>query len=149
MPQQFEKKVVIQAYPATVWANITQPRLMKKWMGPPEMELAILTNWEVGRPIVITGFHHARFENKGVVLQYDANRVLQYTHLSSASRLPDIPGNASIITFTLQPQGHATALTLSITGFATDTIYHHLAFYWRTALELLKKAVEDPLAALH
>lgn len=53
MTQQIDKTIIIKA-----------PRI-----GEPEMGIEIITNWQVGSPIVIKGFHHKKFENKGTVLQ--------------------------------------------------------------------------------
>ena len=47
MNPTFEKKVLINADPATVWEALTKPAQMIQWMGEPEMQLAIKTNWQV------------------------------------------------------------------------------------------------------
>ena len=39
------------------------------------------------------------------------------------------------------------SLTLTITNFPTEAIYKHLDFYWRTALEVFKRFVEQHHAA--
>ena len=115
---------------------------MKQWMGDAEMEIDIQTTWQVNSPIVISGFHHLKFENKGTVLQFEPGQALKYNFLSSISRLPDIPENYTIIGFTLSPADNQTALTLVITNFPTETIYLHLDFYWRTTIELIKHFTE-------
>lgn len=142
MIKRIDKSVIIQANPSEVWRNITDPEKMKQWMAEPEMEVEIRTNWEINSPVVITGFHHVRFENKGIVLQYEDNKLLKYSHLSSLSRLPDISGNYSVFTFVLNPVDHQTELAFSATGFPTESIFKHLDFYWKTTLELLKKFIE-------
>lgn len=139
---QFEKTIQIQAHDSTVWNTLTDPKLMKQWMGESEMDIDIQTDWRINSPIVISGFHHAKFENKGIVLQYEPNRKLMYTHFSSLSRLPDKPENHSIIEFTLTPLENQTSLTLTISNFPTETIFKHLEFYWRTSLEMLKTFIE-------
>lgn len=72
-------------------------------MGEPEMKLEIETTWEINSPIFIRGFHHIKFENKGIVLKYQPERMLRYTHLSSVSRLPDKIENYSALEFVLTP----------------------------------------------
>src|ERR1044071_550967 len=104
----------IQSQPSNVWSWLTEQHLMKKWMGEPEMNLEITTDWVVRNPIIIRGFHHAKFENKGVVLKYEPYRIIQYTHLSSISRLPDLPENYTIITFRLNQQEQQTALKIRV-----------------------------------
>lgn len=137
-----ERTIAINALPPTVWNALIRPELMKRWMAEPEMRLEISTDWAVGSPITIRGFHHVRFENKGTVLQVEPCRVLRYTHLSSLSRLPDRPEHYSIVEFRLAAAQDETALTLTLGNFPTATIQKHLDFYWRTTLEILKRFVE-------
>ena len=143
MSYRIENTLVINAPATTVWDNLTQPPLMTQWMGGDDHQLRIKTNWQVKGPITMTGFHHLPFENKGTVLQFDPGKILSYTQLSSLSRLPDQPGNYSVITFLLTPAKDQTSLTLTINNFPTETIYRHLDFYWRATLVLLKKFIEE------
>jgi uncharacterized protein YndB with AHSA1/START domain len=143
MTNLIEKTVVINALAADVWKALTQPFLMKQWMGENEMNLHIQTSWAVNSPITISGFHHLPFVNKGTVLQFDAEKVLSYSHNSSLSRLPDVPENYSVIKFNLSPADTQTALTLTISNFPTETIYKHLEFYWQSTIVLLQKFIES------
>jgi uncharacterized protein YndB with AHSA1/START domain len=142
MTQRIDRTIIIKAAPSTVWGTLTNPDLIKQWMAEPEMEIEIITDWKVGSPIVIKGFHHLKFENKGIVLQFEPNKVLKYSHLSSLSRLPDKPENYSITEFRLTLLENQTSLTLSLTNFPTETIFKHLDFYWRTNREIIKTLVE-------
>jgi uncharacterized protein YndB with AHSA1/START domain len=142
MTYLIEKTVQINAPASAVWKTLTEPALMKQWMGDPETEIDIQTNWLVNGPIVISGFHHMKFENKGTVLEFEPGQALKYNFLSSLSRLPDLPENYTVIEFTLCPADKQTALTLVITNFPTETIYRHLDFYWRTTIELIKQLAE-------
>lgn len=146
MPDTFSTDVTIQAAPTAVWAALTVPEQMTAWMGAPEMKLSVETDWKVGTALLIRGFHHLPFENKGIVLQYDEERLLRYTHLSSASRLPDVPESYTLFTFTLTPVAGHTLLALTLENFPTETIRRHLEFYWRTAIVLIKKYVEQQAA---
>src|SRR5690606_15602797 len=138
-----EKKIIINAPAREVWNALTNVQAMKKWMGDPAMELEILTTWETGSPIIIKGFHHTRFENKGTVLEYTVDQVVSYDFLSSVSRLPDTKENHTVLRFILTPDENSTTLALIISNFPTETIYQHLNFYWNGTLMLLKKHVEN------
>ncbi|MES2133227.1 MAG: SRPBCC domain-containing protein [Bacteroidota bacterium] len=139
----FSKTVVIHALSSEVWQALTNPELMKQWMA--EEEITIITHWKVGAPILIKGEGHwVYFENKGIVLQYEPEKVLQYSHLSSLSKLPDTAENYSLIKFNLVPTENQTTLTLSLGNFPTESIYKHLAFYWNITLNLLKEFIEKP-----
>lgn len=136
-------RIVIDAPPARVWEALTTPELMKRWMGEPEMPLDIRTSWVVGSPIVVTGRHHVQFVNTGTVLHFEPNRLLRYSHLSSLSRLSDASENHSTLEFQLATTGDGTELTLTVTGFPTESIFRHLDFYWRSTLHVLKRFVES------
>lgn len=138
------EKAIIDASPSVVWRILTVPELMINWMGDPAMELQVNTSWELNSAIRISGIHHGRFVNHGTVLVYEPDKALSYSHLSSASRLPDSPENYSILQFELSPLNGQTILTLRIENFPTATIFQHLRFYWRTAIVKIKRQAEGP-----
>jgi uncharacterized protein YndB with AHSA1/START domain len=135
------KSVVIAATPTKVWNALTHTALMKQWMS--DAKIDIVTDWKVGNSITIQGdSYKTRFENKGTVLQFEPERVLEYSHLSSLSRLPDRIENYTRIEFRLTHHENQTTVTLTLSNFPTESIYKHFAFYWNVTLELLKKSVE-------
>lgn len=143
MEQIVSRKIEIKAHANSVWQFLTQPELQKRWMGEPEMQLAILTDWRVGSNLIIKGFHHAHFENKGKVLAAEPGKQLTYTHLSSLSNLNDKEENYTVLDFRLEEKEGATVLTLTITNFPTESIYKHFQFYWGATLQLLKHCIES------
>lgn len=66
MTQEILETITIKAPVYRVWDTLTRTDLMQQWMGDPEMHVEVITDWEVGSPIVIKGFHHVAFENKGM-----------------------------------------------------------------------------------
>lgn len=141
--QRIERNVIIKATRSAVWDALTDPGSIREWMGEPEMRVEIITDWKVDEPILITGFHHVAFENKGTILCFEPERILRYTHLSSLSRLPDEPQNYCVLSFELAPAATGTSLTLTVDNFPTESIYKHFAFYWGTTMEVLKNFVEQ------
>lgn len=138
------KTVDINMPVSNLWSALTEPVRMKGWMANPAdgIDIDIVTDWTVGGPIFIHGqLHGLAFENRGTVLQFEPQRALRYSHLSSISRLPDVPESYSIITFQLGPVGEQTKLTLTLSNFPTEAIYKHLVFYWNVALERLRRTV--------
>jgi uncharacterized protein YndB with AHSA1/START domain len=138
----FEHSILINAPSAIVWQTLTDLELMRQWMGEPEMALDVQTDWTVGGPILIKGFHHATFENKGVVSRFEPTKVLRYSQLSSLSRLPDRPESYSVVELRLASANDATLLTVNVSGFPTESIFRHLDFYWRGTLVILKQCAE-------
>jgi len=145
MTNKIEKTISINALPFEVWEYLTDLNLMKKWMGEPEMKIEVITDWGLGNPILIKGYHHLNFENRGTVLQFDTNKTIQYSHLSSISYLPDTIENHSIITFILTPHEKQTLLTITVENFPTESIYKHFDFYWQGTLIVLKNFIEQQL----
>lgn len=95
-PQEIQKTIILNASPSATWQALTHPALMNKWMS--EYPLEILTNWQVGQPFIIRGnWHDTSFENKGLVLQFEPEQRLAYSHLSSLSGLPDTIENRSVV----------------------------------------------------
>ncbi|MES2703418.1 MAG: SRPBCC domain-containing protein [Bacteroidota bacterium] len=140
-PQHFTKTISISAPAQNVWRALTEPILMKQWLA--ETEVEILTDWQVGGSIIIQGpWYKSTMVADGVVLAFEPLWHLTYSQRSSLSRLPDVPESYSTLDFVLGPAEEQTALTFTVTGFPTDTIYRHLAFYWNVTLELLKKFIE-------
>lgn len=140
--QVFNKTIDIHASPTAVWEALTNVKLMPHWMF--DSEIVILTDWGIGNSITIQvepDAYKTGFENKGVVLQYEPERLLQYSHLSSLSGLPDQHQNYSLITFALVPNEDQTILTLTLSNFPTEIIYRHLVFYWEVTLELFKEYI--------
>ena len=141
-PKIMNKTVQINATTSKVWQMLTTPELMKKWMMS-DIDIEIITDWKVRSPIEIRRTMNGKdFENKGTVLQFEPERALQYSHLSSLSRLPDRPENYAVVAFRLNPPGDQTTLTLTLSNFATESIYKHVAFYWNVTLEVLKQMIE-------
>lgn len=143
MTMHIKKTILIHSDPVSVWEYLTNPDLMKQWMGDPEMKIEIITDWKVGNPFVIKGFHHMQFENKGTILQFEPETIFQYSYLSSLSDLGDTPENHTSISFTLVPKDGKTELSVEIENFPTEIIYKHLEFYWNGTVTLLKNRIEQ------
>jgi uncharacterized protein YndB with AHSA1/START domain len=140
----FKKDISIGVVPSVIWHLLTHTAAMKQWMS--EAVTDIITDWTVGGPFIIRGqLYKKPFENTGTVLSFQPEHLLEYTHLSSLSKLPDVPESYCRFSFGLEKVGDATRLTLTISNFPTETIYRHLAFYWSVTLELLKKHIESNL----
>lgn len=138
----FSKTVAIQSSSSIVWEMLTEPEKMKQWMS--ETPIEINTDLKIGRPIIVSGqLYKKPFRNYGTVIAFEPEQLLEYTHLSSVSRLLDVAENYTRFSFLLKPTENKTELTLTLSNFPTEVIYKHLAFYWNVSLELLKKRIES------
>ncbi len=140
---KIEKTISIAATPDKIWAYLTQPELMEKWIGEPEMNIKVETDWVIGKPITIKGFHHIDFQNTGKILAFVPHQLIRYNHLSSLSKLPARLENYTTISFSLQPLGNTTQITIVLENFPSETIYRHLDFYWQGTIHILRKQIEE------
>lgn len=137
-----EASVLVAAPPAAVWHALTDLASLRAWMAEPHVGVEIETTWQVGTPIVVRGFHVARFENRGTVLAFQPESLLCYSHLSSLSRLPDVPQNHAQFEFRLTPVEYCTRLDVTVRNPVTEAILRHLEFYFRSTLPILRRQVE-------
>jgi uncharacterized protein YndB with AHSA1/START domain len=142
IPHGFSEELLLEASIAAVWSCLVNPSSMSGWLGGDDFTVEVDTSWQEGSAIVIRGFHHQHFENKGVVLAFKPHAALSFTHLSSLSRLPDRPSSYTRLSFELQERGDRTKLKFTAAGFPTLSIYKHLHFYWVGTLEVFKHYLE-------
>lgn len=142
-PQRIEKSIWIEATRKTVWKYLTVPALMKEWMGDEEMEIDIISDWNIGASFIIRGFHHVPFENRGTILKFKPETVFEYEYLSSISNLEDVAENYTTISFHLEAKGDQTELRVEARNFPTFEIYKHWEFYWNGTLSIIKWRIEN------
>lgn len=141
MSDTVRKTVEIHAPASKVWAFLTQPDKINLWMmdTPTDIQSA----WEAGSSLVFKGdLHGIPYENKGVILQYEPEALLAYTHWSSLSQRPDEPAHYGVITFRLTTHDTITTLEFTQTNAGAYATERHINFYWTTALGLIKKLNE-------
>jgi uncharacterized protein YndB with AHSA1/START domain len=140
--EAIENRIIIACSPERAWNCLTHVPLMKQWLGDEQMNIEVNTNWQLGAPIYINGFHHVQFEVKGKILEFKPHTELSYTHLSSVSNLQDEACNYTTINFFLIPVREGVELKVQLSNFPTESIYKHLQFYWMTTLKYIKMIAE-------
>ncbi len=130
----------INATPDKVWEALTNPEAIKQYFFGTNMD----TDWRVGGPIIWKGVWQGKpYEDKGVVLKFILERMLQYTHFSPLSGVPDKPENYHTVTVELSPEGNQTRVTLEQDNNASEEEREHSAQNWEMMLSALKKFVEQ------
>ena len=143
-PKTVHRTITIAAPPSAVWQAITDPDQMHEWRDPQKAS-TVTAEWRTGGPIVFEGtWDRRKYLDRGTILAFDPPSVFRYNFWSRLSRLPDLPENYTVVTFTLTPAAddRATTLNLTHTNFQNEAIYGHANFYWVTALDRLRKFVE-------
>jgi uncharacterized protein YndB with AHSA1/START domain len=103
----------------------------------------VVSDWKEGSPIIWKGeWRGKKYEDKGVILKLKSRRLLQYSHFSPLSGLPDTQENYHTVTIELSSKGTQTRVSLSQDNNATEQEREHSEKNWKTMLTDLKKLLE-------
>lgn len=131
---------VINAPVAEVWNALVDPETVRQYM----FGANVVSDWKEGGPIVWKGeWQGTAYEDKGVILKMAPGRVLQYSHFSSLSGLPDVPENYHIVTVELSGEGARTIVSLSQNNNPTEQARGHSKKNREIMLASLKKLLES------
>lgn len=131
-----KKTIEINANPSEVWDTLTNPDKVKEYLFGTEL----VTNWEVGSPIVFQGdYQGEQYKDGGIILAIEPQNLLQYTYWSGFSGLEDKEENYSTVTYNLNNTGNQTTLTVIQEGFANEESCEHADKNWGTVLEKIKE----------
>lgn len=131
--------ISINAPLANVWDALVNPELIKQYM----FGTTVVSDWNVGSPIVWKGEWQGKaYEDKGVLLQLEPERLIQYSHFSPLSGLPDTPEQYHTITIALSEEGTHTIVSLAQDNNATEEDREHSEATWGMMLANIKKLLE-------
>ncbi len=131
--------ITLNAPIAKIWDAITNPSVIKEYMFGTE----VVSDWKVGRPILWKGVWKGKsYEDKGVILEIEPERLIRYSHFSPLSGAPDTPENYHTLTFELSKEGGASRLALSQDNNPDEKAREHSQKNWEAMLASLKKVVE-------
>jgi uncharacterized protein YndB with AHSA1/START domain len=135
-----EAATTIDAPREKVWDALVNPLVIKQYMFGTEVE----SEWEVGSPIVWKGEWQGRlYEDKGVILQLETARRIQYSHFSPLSGHPDAPENYHTVTVELSDDGALTLVELSQDNNSSEEAREQSRANWKQMLSALKHHLED------
>ncbi len=139
-PYVVKVSTLIHAPAAKVWEALTNPELIQHYLFGTRAE----TDWKVGGPIKWKGEWQGRaYEDKGIVLQFVPERLIETTYWSSMAGLPDTPENYKRVAYELRPENGGTLLTLTQDNNASEEDKNHSEQNWKMVLDGLKKLVEQ------
>ena len=131
--------VTIDAPIREVWDAITMPERIKKWFFGVETR----SEWTPGSELVHTGQWQGRpYSDKGTILRIEPPHLLEHTHWSELSGLPDEPENYEEVTWRLEELDAGTRLTVSERNLASEEARAMSEQSWRTVLDELKRLLE-------
>jgi uncharacterized protein YndB with AHSA1/START domain len=131
--------IAIQAPPSRVWSVITDPESVGELFFGSE----VITDWTVGGPIIWRGEWEGKpFEDKGEVIAFEPGRRLETTHFSPLTGQPDVPENYHTLTWTLEPAGTQTVLTLMQDNNDSPAAAEHSKGMWDMLVATVKDIAE-------
>jgi len=129
----------INASPAQVWAALTDPKLIKKYMFGSVVE----TDWQQGSSIIWKGEYEGKtYQDKGEILEIETERRLKVSHFSPLSGQEDVPDNYHTLLYELKPNGDKTRISLSQDKNASEEEAERAKGNWEMMLGGLKEVVE-------
>jgi uncharacterized protein YndB with AHSA1/START domain len=135
-----EAAVLINVPVPKVWDALVNPQAIKRYM----FGASVVSEWTEGSAIVWKGEWQGRpYQDKGMVLRLTPNRLLQYTHFSPLSGVPDTPENYHTVTVELSKEGNKTRVALTQDNNPTEQAREHSERNWDTMLATLKKFLEE------
>jgi uncharacterized protein YndB with AHSA1/START domain len=131
--------VTINAPTSETWEAITNPEFIKQYL----FGANVITDWKEGSPINYTGIYQGKvYEDKGIVLKVEPEKLLLITHWSPLSGSSDSPENYHQVRYDLAAEKGNTQLTITQDNNATKEEQEQNSNFWKTALEGLKKLLE-------
>ena len=132
--------ITINASIKNVWDALVKPEIIKKYM----FGTTVASDWKVGHSITWKGEWQGKsYEDKGQIRQVKPEKLIQYTHYSPLTGLPDIPENYHIVTIELAAKGEGTEVSLSQDNNPTEEAKKHNEKNWDMMLSGLKKILEE------
>jgi uncharacterized protein YndB with AHSA1/START domain len=132
--------IAIEAPPSRVWSVITDPESVGELFFGSE----VITDWTVGGPIIWRGEWEGKpFEDKGEVIAFEPGRRLETTHFSPLTGQPDVPENYHTLTWTLEPAGTQTVLTLMQDNNDSPAAAEHSKGMWDMLVATVKDIAEE------
>ena len=121
-----------------VWEALTNPEIVKQYFFGTEL----LTDWKVGSPIVFQGeWEGQKYTDKGEVLEYEHNKKLLYSYLSSWSEKEDLPENYLCVGYEVKADGTNTSLSIHQSNYDEESAKHSEG-NWAALVTELRKVVE-------
>jgi hypothetical protein len=104
----------------------------------------VVSDWHEGSPIVWKGEWQGKaYEDNGLILQFKPEQILQYSHFSPLSGLPDRSENYHIVTIELSGGGNQIIVSLSQDNNPTEEARAHSEKNWVMMLTALKNFLEQ------
>lgn len=129
----------IQAPLDKIWNALINPEIIREYM----FGTHVVSEWKIGSKITWSGEWKGKsYSDHGQVLQVIEQKLLQYSHFSPLSGLPESPENSHIVTILLKEGEDGMVVDLSQYNNPTEEDRDHSQENWETILKNLKELLE-------
>ncbi|HSB65914.1 MAG TPA: SRPBCC domain-containing protein [Anaerolineales bacterium] len=133
--------IIIDAPVRRVWEALTRPDDIRQYM----FGTQVISDWNEGSSIVWKGeWQGQTYEDNGEILRLVPIQLIQYSHYSPLSGVPDKPENYHLVTVELSCDGKNTHVRLVQDNNTSEEERQHSEKNWEMMLENLKKYLEVP-----
>jgi uncharacterized protein YndB with AHSA1/START domain len=131
--------ILINSPSTKVWDALINPEAIKKYM----FDTNVISDWKEGSPIIWKGEWQGKsYEDKGIIVQLKPTKIIQYTHFSPLSGLPDKAENYHTVTIELSDDENQTRVLLTQDNNLTESDREHSEKNWGMMLAAMKKFLE-------
>jgi len=134
-----KQEIEINADVSKVWDALINPELIKQYLFGTEA----ISDWKIGSPIIFRGVWEGNaYEDKGLILKLETNKIFQYAYWTSFSGLEDMPENYVNITYELIERDGKTILTITQDKIETEQASNMTSENFKAMLKGIKEIVE-------
>ncbi|MBX4258620.1 SRPBCC domain-containing protein [Clostridium estertheticum] len=134
-----KEEIEISADVSKVWDALINPELIKRYL----FGTQAISDWKIGSTIIFRGeWEGNAYEDKGLILKLDVNKIFQYAYWTSFSELEDKPENYVNITYELIERDRKTILTITQDKIETEEASDMTSKNWKVVLKGIKEIVE-------
>ncbi len=132
-------EVTINASISKTWEAITNPEIVKQYFFGTELK----TTWKIGSPVTFSGEWEGKpYEDKGTILDYQFEKLIEYNYWSNFSGTEDKPENYAKISYHLSEKEGVTTLTITQDSFEIQEVIDHSSTNWIVIMNEMKKMIE-------
>lgn len=132
--------IAINASRKQVWDALLSPSSLRHYMSGVDVE----SQWQEGSNIDWKGeYDEKRYEDHGVILKIEPEKILKFSHFSTLSGKPDELGNYQVVTIMLADGADRTEVSFTLENSEDEQMQLESQKIWTAILERLKKCVEE------
>ena len=136
---KISKSIEINANNTSIWNALTNPEIIKQYLFGTET----ISDWKKNSEIIFQGeYDGKKYRDRGVILEIEENKYLEYSYWTGFSGLEEKEGNYSFITYKIEENNSTSLLTLTQKGFINDEMKSHSEKSWEMILEKIKEFSE-------